>query len=78
MEQDGQKLTPVYKKLKFCSSTKILFLCLYYQTNQPTNQSKADLKVKQTNKKKNIENLERKDRSGILSLYPLLYSDSNF
>ena len=41
-------------------------------------QPKAELKVKQTNKKKNIENLERKDRSGILSLYPLLYSDSNF
>lgn len=75
MEQDGEKLTPVYKKLKLCSSTNILFLCLYYQSNQPTNQPKADLKVKQINKKYRAW---REDGKGILSLYPLLYSDSNF
>ena len=54
MEQDGEKLTAIYKKnLNSAVLPKFYsYAFITKPTNQPTNQPKADLKVKQTNKKK--------------------------
>lgn len=48
MERNSLQFT---KNLNSAVLPNILFLCLYYQSNQPTNQPKADPKVKQINKK---------------------------
>ena len=68
MEKGGDELTPVQKKLKFCSSAQILFIHLQQQPIDQLNNKKpkADLKVR----RKEVQSLDKEDRNAILSPYP--------